>query len=227
MARIELEGVQLSLAPRLTLCKAINHAVSEWKVDVISMSFGIREFDEGMMKAIQNARTNRILMFAAASNDGANHGRAFPAKDSGVFCIHSSDANGRPSGFNPIAEEDDVNFCFLGENVESHWPVGIGGHNEDMRVMSGTSVATPIAAGAAASLLSLVRQHEKDVPFDSDRLGWWLKDLDFMKAVLKSMRKGNKYDSYDYIPPLFLSNMGSSREDVYNRIKQIRGEMLQ
>ncbi|KAF5705677.1 intracellular serine protease [Fusarium mundagurra] len=209
------------------ISEAINHAVSEWKVDVISMSFGIREFDEGMIKAIQNARMNRTLMFAAASNDGANHGRAFPAKDSGVFCIHSSDANGRPSGFNPIAEEDDVNFCLLGENVESHWPVGIGGHNEEMRVMSGTSVATPIAAGAAASLLSLVRQHEKDVPSDSDRLGWWLKDLDFMKAVLKSMRKGNKYDCYDYIPPHFLSNMGSSREDVYNRIKQIRGEMLQ
>ncbi|EWG53143.1 hypothetical protein FVEG_17063 [Fusarium verticillioides 7600] len=226
IARIANQGT-LGRDSYSAISKAINHAVSEWKVDVISMSFGIREFDEGMMKEIQNARMNRTLMFAAASNDGANHGRAFPAKDSGVFCIHSSDANGRPSGFNPIAEEDDVNFCFLGENVESHWPVGIGGHNEDMRVMSGTSVATPIAAGAAASLLSLVRQHEKDVPFDSDRLGWWLKDLDFMKAVLKSMRKGNKYDSYDYIPPLFLSNMGSSREDVYNRIKQIRGEMLQ
>ncbi|KLO93195.1 Uncharacterized protein LW93_6189 [Fusarium fujikuroi] len=209
------------------ISKAVNHAVSVWKVDVISMSFGIREFDEDMMKAIQNARANRTLMFAAASNDGANHGRAFPAKDSGVFCIHSSDANGRPSRFNPIAEEDDVNFCLLGENVESHWPVGTGGHNEDMRVMSGTSVATPIAAGIAVSLLSLVRQQEKDLPTGSDRLGWWLKDFDFMKGVLKSMRKGNKYDCYDYIPPHFLSNMGTSREDVYNRIKQIRGEMLQ
>ncbi|RBA22818.1 hypothetical protein FPRO05_01165 [Fusarium proliferatum] len=209
------------------ISKAVNHAVSVWKVDVISMSFGIWEFDEDMMKAIQNARANRTLMFAAASNDGANHGRAFPAKDSGVFCIHSSDANGRPSRFNPIAEEDDVNFCLLGENVESHWPVGTGGHNEDMRVMSGTSVATPIAAGIAVSLLSLVRQQEKDLPTGSDRLGWWLKDFDFMKGVLKSMRKGNKYDCYDYIPPHFLSNMGTSREDVYNRIKQIRGEMLQ
>ncbi|KAF4333670.1 intracellular serine protease [Fusarium beomiforme] len=209
------------------ISKAINHAVSVWEVDVISMSFGIREFNEDMKKAILNAQCKQTLMFAAASNDGANHGRAFPAKDHKVFCIHSSDGNGNPSRFNPNPEEDDVNFCLLGENVESHWPVGTNGHNSDCRVMSGTSVATPIAAGLAASLLSLVRQQEQDSPADSDRLGRWLKDFDSMKAVLKSTTKGKRGAGYDYILPHLLSSMGSSRRDIYTRIKQIRGDMLQ
>ncbi|KAF9774248.1 hypothetical protein IL306_007785 [Fusarium sp. DS 682] len=209
------------------ISKAINHAVSVWEVDVISMSFGIREFNEDMKEAILNARHKQTLMFAAASNDGANHGRAFPAKDRGVFCIHSSDGNGYPSRFNPIAEEDDVNFCLLGENVESHWPVGTNGHNSNFRVLSGTSVATPIAAGLAASLLSLVRQQEQDSPTDPDRLGRWLKDFDSMETVLKSITKGKRGAGYDYIVPHFLSSMGSSREDIYTRIKQIKGGMFQ
>ncbi|KAI7765384.1 hypothetical protein LZL87_007135 [Fusarium oxysporum] len=208
------------------ISKAINHAVSVWEVDVISMSFGVREFHEDMEEAIQNAGIKKTLMFAAASNDGLNHGRAFPAKDSRVFCIHSSNGNGVPSGFNPMAEEDDVNFCLLGENVESHWPVGTNGHNGNIRVMSGTSVATPIAAGIAASLLSLVRQQEQDSPTNPDRLSKWLKDFGYMKAVLKSITKGKKH-GYDYILPHFLSNMGPSREDIYNRIRQIRADMLQ
>jgi hypothetical protein len=209
------------------ISKAINHAVSVWEVDVISMSFGIREFNKDIKEAILDARHKKTLMFAAASNDGANHGRAFPAKDRGVFCIHSSDGNGNPSGFNPTAEEDDVNFCLLGENVESHWPFGTNGHNNDFRVMSGTSIAAPIAAGLAASLLSLVRQQEQDSPPDPDRLGRWLKDFDSMEAVLKSITKGKRGAGYDYILPHFLSSMGSSKEEIYTRIKQVRGDMFQ
>ena len=43
------------------------------------MSFGIREYHEPIKTAISNALHNQTLMFAAASNDGANQGRAFPA----------------------------------------------------------------------------------------------------------------------------------------------------
>ncbi|KAF5530947.1 intracellular serine protease [Fusarium mexicanum] len=207
------------------ISKAINHAVSVWKVDVISMSFGIREFDEELRNAIGYAREKNTLMFAAASNDGLNHGRAFPAKDSRVFCIHSSNGLGVPSGFNPMAEEDDVNLCLLGEDVESYWPVSMNAQYQGIRVMSGTSVATPIAAGIAASLLSFVRQQEQDSPTDNNRLGKSLKDFDTMKAVLKSTTQGRGRDDYDYILPDFLSNMGSSKEEIYFRIKYIRDHM--
>lgn len=189
------------------------------------MSFGIREYDNSMKKAISKALHNQILMFAAASNDGANSGRAFPAKYPSVFCIHSTDGNGNPSAFNPTADEKDVNFSLLGEHVRSHWPIGKNGHNEIVNVMSGTSVATPIAAGIAASVLSFVRQQEQGLTEGSDYLGPWLKDVHSMDAVLKSMVRQRRGVGYDYITPHLLFDMHSSRDHVYDKIKDIKKHM--
>lgn len=189
------------------------------------MSFGIREYYEPLRAAVSNALHNQTLMFAAASNDGANFGRCFPAKYPGVFCIHSTDGNGNPSGFNPTADETDVNFSLLGEHVLSHWPSGKGGRNDASNVLSGTSVATPIAAGLAASVLSFVRQQEQSLPAGTDLLGPWLKDAHSMDTVLKSMVRQRRGAGYDYITPHTLLGLYSSREEVYNKIKDIRKHM--
>ncbi|PNP47664.1 hypothetical protein TGAMA5MH_01487 [Trichoderma gamsii] len=205
------------------IAKAINYAVTEWKVDIISMSFGIREYNEPMKTAISNALHSETLLFAAASNDGANLGRAFPAKYPSVFCIHSTDGNGNPSAFNPTADDKDVNFSLLGEQVSSHWPIGRNGHNEPVKAMSGTSVATPIAAGLAAAILSFVRQQEQHVPPGSELpLGTWLKDVHSMDEVLKSMVRQRRGAGYDYITPHSLFDRKSTREQVYDKIKDIR-----
>jgi subtilisin family serine protease len=189
------------------------------------MSFGIREYYEPMKTAISNALHKNTLLFAAASNDGANLGRAFPAKYPSVFCIHSTDGNGNPSAFNPTADDKDVNFSLLGEHVRSHWPAGRNGHNDHVHVMSGTSVATPIAAGLAASVLSFVLQQEQDLPAGSDFLGPWLKDVHSMDAVLKSMVRGRRGVGYDYITPDLLLATDSSRRHVYDKIKDIKKHM--
>ncbi|KAJ4004060.1 hypothetical protein NW766_011916 [Fusarium irregulare] len=203
------------------IAKAINHAVEEWGADIISMSFGIREQHEGMSRAISNALNKQTLLFAAASNDGANLSRAFPAKWPGVFCIHSTDGNGNPSSFNPTASETDVNFSLLGESVSSHWPAGLNGHDQSVNVMSGTSVATPIAAALAASVLSFVRQQDQNVAVESDRLGPWLKIDSSMDAVLKQMA-AKRGAGYDCITPDILFTKGSTREFVYARIEHIK-----
>ena len=205
--------------------QAIDQATNEWKVDIISMSFGIREDHELMSTAISNALNRRILLFAAASNDGANLFRAFPAQLPSVFCIHSTDGNGNPSSFNPTASETDVNFSLLGEHVSSHWPAGMDGHDQPVNVMSGTSVATPIAAGLAASVLAFVRQQDQHIAVESERLGPWLKRDNSMEAVFKSMVKRRRGQGYDYITPHVLFDSGSTKEDVYGKIKDIKRNM--
>ncbi|RFN43276.1 intracellular serine protease [Fusarium flagelliforme] len=204
------------------IAKAINYSVEQWGADIISMSFGIREQHEGMNRAISDALNKRTLLFAAASNDGANLSRAFPAKCRGVFCIHSTDGNGNPSSFNPTASETDVNFSLLGESVSSHWPAGLNGHDQSVNVMSGTSVATPIAAGLAASVLSFARQQDQNVPIESDRLGPWLKIDSSMNAVLKSMVRQRRGAGYDYITPHVLFDSGATRDFVYGKMNDLR-----
>lgn len=207
------------------IAKAIDHAVREWKVDIITMSFGIREYDERMSTAISNALNQRTLLFAAASNDGGNLGRAFPAQYPSVFCIYSTDGNGNPSKFNPTASETDVNFSLLGEHVSSHWPAGLNGLEQTVNVMSGTSVATPIAAGLAASILSFVRQQDQNIVVESERLGSWLKRDNSMDAVFKTMVRQRRGRGYDYITPHTLFDRGSTRDDVYRKIRDIRRTM--
>lgn len=186
------------------------------------MSFGIREDHEPIYQELRNAMSKGTLLFAAASNDGANFGRAFPARCTGVFCIHSTDGHGNPSGFNPTASQVDMNFSLLGESVPSWWPFGAGGHEEVVRAMSGTSVATPIAAGLAALVLSLVRQQDQYVAREDEQLEPWLRRYDSMSAVFRSMVRGRRGGGYDYITPHLLFDQGSTREDVYRRVDEIR-----
>ncbi|TQN65315.1 Subtilisin DY, partial [Colletotrichum shisoi] len=109
------------------IAKAINWAVTEWKVDIISMSFGFPDRDiEGYVElenALQNAYANNVVLFAAASNSGGKLGRSFPAREPEVIAVHATDANGNRSHFSQTATDYDINLATVGEAVESAWPV--------------------------------------------------------------------------------------------------------
>ncbi|KAF4996328.1 hypothetical protein FGRMN_4579 [Fusarium graminum] len=143
---------------------AINDAVKKWRPDIISTSFGWPARDDeydSLEKAIKNAQFHDVLLFAAASNDGANAKRAWPARHSGVICVRSTAADGNPSTFNPIATPGD-NFAVVGEAVEGAWPRHLCDEQTNQSCLmhkSGTSFATPIAVGIAAFLLQYARSN--------------------------------------------------------------------
>lgn len=175
------------------------------------MSFGFpsREVDgyDLLSRSIRRAVNKDVLLFAAASNNGANTKRAYPARHPDVICIHSTNANGAPSDFNPIPLQGD-NLATVGEAIESAWPVHLCDREMNKLCVarkSGTSFATPIASGVASFLLQYARA--KLLPEEAALL----KQCHFMKAVLKAVSVRSQ--GYDYIAPsLHPDNVFGKRE---------------
>jgi hypothetical protein len=131
-------------------------------VDIISMSFGWSEEIPSatglkvVSKAISRAidiRNNKILLFAAASNFGANQPELFPGTHPFVTPIRATDHLGAFKRLNPPARDMNA-FGTLGWKVPSA-PLHVV--KKDEVGLSGTSAATPIAAGIAALILGRAR----------------------------------------------------------------------
>ncbi|KAM0227188.1 hypothetical protein ACHAPO_011725 [Fusarium lateritium] len=147
------------------VANAILHAVDEWQVDIISMSFGwpSSDFDghEALEAAIDKAYSKKVLMFAAAANSGGRLSRAYPASSPHVICVHSTDALGNASDFSPTADPNSINIATVGECVESAWLSSLcdSSNYDCVKSRSGTSYAAPIVAGIAGFLLQYGRLH--------------------------------------------------------------------
>ncbi|KAK4220862.1 peptidase S8/S53 domain-containing protein [Podospora fimiseda] len=99
------ENMNLHSSQADQIAEAIDHAATTWDVDIISM-----------------AVNKQKIVFAAASNEGGNRTRTFPATHPRVICIHAADGYGNPSKFDPTAIQYRHNFCSLGEHIEAACP---------------------------------------------------------------------------------------------------------
>ncbi|KIL92994.1 subtilisin-like protease [Fusarium avenaceum] len=171
------------------ISKAIDHATNEWKVDMIVMCFGFDKSIPAIDKAIDNAiKTGRApLFFAATRNDGANKTMAWPARDLSIIGISSATGEGLESTFNTSEEDVPVIFHALGEGV----PLGLdsfGRPDKGTKYVSGTSYATPVAAGLVSNLLSCVRMAVEICPSHDRHLYDHIPEaLREMKGMLKVM----------------------------------------
>lgn len=162
------------------------------KVHIINISAAINE-TKSIYEAIDKAEGQGIIVFAAASNNGANTPRAFPASMDKVLAIHATDGYGKSSNMNPNPLEDSPNFSTLGESIPS--PL-----KEGELLPSGTSFSTPIAAGMAANILTLVEACFDGSEEDDERLRDRAFKREGMGRIFKKAASRGP-DGYRYVCP--------------------------
>lgn len=126
------------------------------------MSLGFEKSDERIRQAVKIATATDIIIFAAASNSGSQFPYkrvAFPARLSGhVLSVRSATAQRKLADASPVPRAGEDNFAVLGEAITAAY-VG----TEGSAYFSGSSFATPVAAGIAALILEFSK-HRRRIP---------------------------------------------------------------
>lgn len=128
------------------IIRAINAAVSAG-YDIINMSLGSAQYSQLEANAVKKAYQSGVAVFAAAGNEASNS-RHYPAAYPGVISVASIQQYGSMSTFTNYGST--VDLAFPGSSIYSTLP----GSDRQYGYKSGTSMACPAAAGAAAVILS-------------------------------------------------------------------------
>jgi hypothetical protein len=161
-----------------------------------------------ILQAVQQ-RKGSILFFAAAANLGANQKEMFPAHHEFVISIRGTNSEGVFQDFNPPPDRDGpAVFGTLGKDVPSAW---LNTHDGEI-CKSGTSVATPIAAGIAAMILgyaNLCFAKRLRLDFNLARRLWTRRGMLSMFTKMSTCMKEKCF----YLSPLdFIRNSDEERQ---------------
>jgi subtilisin family serine protease len=204
------ESLSAKPLSRTLVVEALADAVDKKNVDIISMSLGWKEDNDRQLRdAIDHAKRNNVLLFAASSNDGVRGGMAYPARADEVIAIDAATGHGKSSGFNPPRDTDKTRFTVLGEAVRSTYPKDLESDELGWKRMSGTSCATPIAAGIAGLILEFARQ--RPLCYDSS-IEAHLKTVVGMRQVFKQLLS-KPVEGFNHLDPTWLLRCTEEFED--------------
>jgi subtilisin family serine protease len=142
--------------PIQKIIEAIREGIRN-NVDIICISLGTSDPWGPLQEVITEAYEHSVLVFAAAGNSG-ERGYEFPAACQNAIAVASMNAARQPSPFN--TRNDAVVVFAPGEKLR----LPTGPHGE-LQEFSGTSFATPFAAGLAALVLSAKRIETENAQF--------------------------------------------------------------
>lgn len=132
------------------IIQGINAAKNE-NVDIMNMSLGGIGYNPAVEKVVNEAYKSGIAIFVASGNDGGTN-MAYPAALDNVICVGAVDNNNQRASFSNYGSW--VDLSAPGVDI---WSIAIADDSDAVggfRLMSGTSQATPVAAGEAAVILS-------------------------------------------------------------------------
>ncbi|KAM0354186.1 hypothetical protein ACHAPU_001221 [Fusarium lateritium] len=138
------------------IAEAIRWAGLIAEADIISMSFGFPHDEDGLSVAIEDVERSRDIIFlASAGNNAAYQREAFPARHRSVISIRATDCQGTFSASNPpIIDRSTVVLGTFGNNLPDRLSGEIGSRFGPQICLPGSSIATAVAAGIAASTIA-------------------------------------------------------------------------
>lgn len=203
--------------------QAIEYAISEWNVDIISMSFAFTERMPEIHQAILDANSKRggkILFFAASSNYSKDdkHPIGFPARMDSVISVFSATPSDGKSDFSPNGALNKANFSVPGEYINAAFPKALNHDNAEKR-QNGTSVSTAILAGIAGLVIEFTRLKGAE-PVRGSEL---LLQPEGIKAVFEKCMLSQVQEigpqKYLHVKPWHLLNDERDPRQVANRIE--------
>ena len=199
--------------------------VVEQNVDVISISWGLLKKSENIAEALREAHSNNVVIVAAAGNYGKRHPIAFPANfQNYVICVGAADGDGitLPITARETDQGQDLEkFTAPGKAVNcasiclSTWDwwthlqsfIAQEGYLGRTEHVTGTSMATPIAAGIAALFIQYTRYPQNKC---NDA-----KSHDSMLKLFSAMCK-DKGETFRFLVPWNLLTNGDVQSFVIN-----------
>ncbi|KAJ6256534.1 Tk-subtilisin [Drechslerella dactyloides] len=157
------------------------------RFQLIVIPIGFLEDNPELSRAVQVALNRKILIIAAAGNEGDSCA-TYPADYDSVIAACSSDHLGNKSKFSAsLNNKNDAPLYILGENLVLPWTSAPG---KSTMLKSGTSFSAAILAGVCAALLQIASSRPQDALM--------LREYRKMHGVLSRIRRSNVFNPEEF-----------------------------